>query len=310
MRILAILLLLISLAGAAHPPIQTARRTPLRKTAIVLESPKNYARRVLGYDRLTGEAVYYDPKPSVVRVDEESGKYAFKWIGYDGTEKTVIYQRPDAINAVVSARISTKGSRSNTFTYVVENLRSSGEELTSFFIQTFASHVKPTRGADVYVGEVSRNHKEFKDGYWLGYGVLNSSVVAGRSKQFKLESPAPPGLVECRVAGGARGMKGVGEDMPQELENVLPGYEIWPYGYTIGPVDKLKSLSLKKRIKYIRKRLPVFESLGWITADSVSWYQQHLRVHQIAQVFEQAAGDLKVDKVTTEVFAMIQSINQ
>jgi hypothetical protein len=308
MKLLLSLLLLISVAGAFHPSLQGANRLPLQKKQIMLEAPKNYAQRVLRYDKQTGEPVYYDPKPRVVFVDEKSGKYAFKWIGYDGKEKTVIYQRPDAINAVVIARITTTRPGNNGYTYTVQNLQSSGEELTSFFVQNFTSDIRPTKTADLYVGSVSRNDKEFKDGHWIGYGVLNSSVVPGRSIELRLESSAPPGLVQCRIAGGPRGMKGVGEDMPQELENVLPGYEAWPSGYTIGPIDKLKSMSPKKRANYIRKRLPQLHQLGWMIAEVVPWYDQNLTADNLEQVVARATEDLKAGRITSEVDAMIQSM--
>ncbi len=150
MKTLVFVLLLISATAAMHPPSQRTNRLPLQKKHIVLQAPKNYAQRFLGMDRDTGKEIYYDPKPEVVLLDEKGGKYAFKWIGYDGKEKTVIYQRPDAINAVVSARVETTGSGNSTYTYTIENLQSSGEELTSYFVQNFAAEVRPAKAADMW----------------------------------------------------------------------------------------------------------------------------------------------------------------
>ena len=297
---------LILVLGSPFSLSQKANRLSLQKKQMMLEAPKDYTQRVLRHDRQTGEAVYYDPKPRVVLIDERSGKYAFKWIGYDGKEKTVIYQRPDAIDAVVSARVATTRSGINAYTYTIQNLQSSGQELTSFFVQNFTSDIRPAKKADLYVGSVSRNEKEFRDGQWIGYGVLNSSVVPGRSIEFRLESSAPPGLVECRIAGGPRGMKGAGEEMPQELENVLPGYEIWPSGYTIGPVEKLGSFPTNKRASYIRKRLAQFQRLGWIVADLVPWYEANLRGDNLEQVFKRATADFKEGRLTSELLALIE----
>ena len=211
---------------------------------------------------------------------------------------------------MVSARIKTTGSGNRTDTYTIENLQSSGEELTSYFVQNFASGVRTAKAADVYVGSVSRNDKEFKDGQWIGYGVLNSSVVPGRSMEFRLDSSAPPGLVECRVAGGPRGMKGVGEDMPQELENILPGYEAWLSGFTIGPIDNLKTVSPAERANYLLKLLPKFKDLGWITADVLRWYEQNLNRNDPVVLYDRAEQDLKEGNITTEVLAMIHAIKQ
>ena|SRR5712692_8408213 len=310
MKVLAFFLLPILAADAIQTAPQKVDRLPLQKKQIVLQAPKNYAHRFLGMDRITGKETYYDPKPQVVLLDVKTGRYAFKWIGYDGKQKTVLYQRPDAINAVVSARIETTSSGSRTYTYTVENLQSSGEELTSFFVQNFTSETRPTKAADVYVGSVTRDDREFKDGHWIGYGVLNSSVVPGRSVEFRLESSAPPGVVECRIAGGPRGMVGVDEDMPQELENVLPGYEAWPSGYTIGPVENLKTLSPAERANYLLKLLPKFKELGWITADALPWYQQSLSRNDLGAAYNQAERDFAEGNITTEVVSMIRAINR
>ena len=106
MKILLLLILMVQLAGALSPPAQKARRLPLQKKEIALESPTNYVHRIIGYDPKTNEPVYYDPKPRVTLLDAKSGKYGLRWIGYDGKEKTIVYQRPDALEVIVSATVS------------------------------------------------------------------------------------------------------------------------------------------------------------------------------------------------------------
>jgi hypothetical protein len=310
MNIILSVILFVSLVGAAIPPFQKAGRLPMQKQEIKLEAPKRYAQRILRVDKNTGEPVYYDPKPQIMLMDRKSGKYAFKWIGYDGKEKVVIYQRPDAIDAVVSGAVMKADSGKFIYVYKVENLTSSRQEFATFVVQGFTTDVQPDRTSNIFVGPVTKNDREFKDGSWLGFAVLDSSVQPGRSIEFRLESSAPPGMVECRISGGPRGMKGVGEDMPQELENVLPGYEAWPRGFTIGPDDGLKSLPANKRINYIRKRLLHFQRLGWMATGSVSWYQENLRGDNLEAVYRQAEEDLRAGRITTEVSALIESIQQ
>jgi len=81
-------------------------RLPFQKKRIVLKSPATYEKRIIRYDSKTGASIYYDPKPRVVPLDVRSGKYGLRWIGYDGREKTIVYQRPDAIDAEISASVS------------------------------------------------------------------------------------------------------------------------------------------------------------------------------------------------------------
>src|SRR5205085_4210393 len=101
MRLLTLfaLALVMQTAGALQ-------RLPFQKKRLILQSPTSYEKRILRYDSKTGEPIYYDPKPRVVPLDVKSGKYGLRWIGYDGKEKTIIYQRPDVIDAVISASVS------------------------------------------------------------------------------------------------------------------------------------------------------------------------------------------------------------
>jgi hypothetical protein len=115
-------------------------------------------------------------------------------------------------------------------------------------------------------------------------------------------------LVGCRIHGGELGLKGVGEDMPQELENILPGYRDWPEGYTIGPVDKLKNLSLVGRAEYLLKLLPQFERLGWMTSGARQRYMENLQRKNLSEVYNSAEQDLKSGRITTEVRDMIQTL--
>jgi hypothetical protein len=313
MKYLLVSISLMLAGGAVYPAYQKVQRLPMQKKQIELKSPTGSSKQVAGYDKKTGEPIYVDPRPRIVVLDAKSGKYGLRWVGRDGNEKMIVYQRPDAIDAVVSASVSTTTSGEYTYLYNIRNLPSSGQHLSGFAVQNFASDVKARSTDDIHVGQMTNLVKEFKNGNWIRYGILSSFtplISAGRQIEFKLESSSPPGLVECRAQGGKLGMKGVGEEPPQELANVLPGYEAWPSGYTIGPVEKLKTFPPQKRAKYIRKRLLHFQRLGWMSADSLPWYQRNLRGDQLEQVYNRAAEDLKAGKITTEVLAMIQSIEE
>jgi hypothetical protein len=309
MRFLLLLVIVAQTLTATPTPSQKTRRLALQKRTIILKAPRSYANRILRLDSRTGNPVEYDPRPRVVLLDVKSGKYAFKWIGYDGNEKTVIYQRPDAFDATVSGSVSKTPSGTYLYTYAIQNLASSGQNLSGFAVQHFASDVKPQSIGNGYVGEMSKN-REMKEGNWIYFGTSNfkDAVTPGRNIELALESLAPPGLVECRAHGGVMMMIGVDEDMPQELENVLPGYEAWPRGYTIGPVENLKALSPAERANYLLKLLPKFNELGWMTADALHWYQQNLNRIDLGTISKRAGQDLGAGNITNEVLVMIQGI--
>lgn len=305
-KLALVIALLLPAAGTAYLQPAKLQRLPLSKKRLVLKSPAEYEHRIRRDER-TGKTVSYDPKPRVRLLDANSGRYAFEWIGYDGKGKRVVYQRADAIDVVVSASAQRTDSGQLVYVYKVKNLPTSGQHLAIFAAQNFSSDARPLKLNEFYVGPMS-NNKEMRHGNWIGFGALKPFITPGLEVEFRLVSSSPPGLVECSVAGGEQGMKGAGEDMPQELENALPGYEAWPRGYTIGPNENLKALSVEERVRDILLWLPQFKKLGWMTADVLPSYENSLRATDLEKVFRQTEQDLKANKITSEVHAIIQAI--
>lgn len=322
--------------AATKTSTQKVNREPLQKSGVELKSPSVYEKRI----RLeSGKQVTYDPKPRVQVVDEKAGKYEFRWIGYDGREKVIAYQRPDAIDVVVSGSVEKSTDENYIYSYVVEILPSSATYLYSFGLQNFADDTqpvqindKPTTLADLrilksfsqlpddgkprnfentmVIGEMSNAIYRFKDGNWIAFGILPEAepdVAPGSKLRLKLVSKAAPGLVGCSAVAGPRTVKGAGEHMPSELEEVMPGYEAWPSGYTVGPVASLSSLSQSQRIDYLLYRMVQFEKLGWITPPARTWYEKNLKSN-ILSAQRRAQEDLDSEQISSEVFAMIQAI--
>ena len=285
------------------------QRKPLEKQQREYKTPTNYEPRDRGYDPKTGKMITYDHKPRVEILDQKAGKYAFKWIGYDGKEKTAIFQRGDAIDVIVIAAASKTSDGRYIYKYEAQNLPSSGTSLAGLALQNFASDVKPiTPGG--FAGQMSNQIVQFKDGHWIRFGnsFFGKAFEPGEQLSVELASSSPPGLVECRAHGGESNLEGAGEEMPSALENLLPGYAEWPKGYTIGPVESLKALSLEQRIKYVLDRLPQLRMLGWMTDEAVARYQVHLKRNDLESVLNELDRDVKSEQISTEVRAIIQAI--
>jgi hypothetical protein len=289
---------------------QKIERLPFQKENATIESPENYAKRIRGTDAKTGKPVYYDPMPRVDLLDRKSGKYILRWIGYSGKEFKLIYQRPDGIDATISA-LATK-SRPDQYSYVykIKNLPVSGQFLSGFALQYFSSNIKPFAIGDGYVGPMTKGLFK-REGNWVFYGAnnFNDGIYPGQSVELKAISTSPPGLVECRIQGGTRGMIGeVEEEPPQELENVILGYEAWPRSFTIGPIDDLKGISQSEKISYLLKSLPQCHRQGWITVRTMRTYEQLSKQNNLQGIISRIESDLKADSITTEVFAIIDGM--
>ena len=105
-------------------------------------------------------------------------------------------------------------------------------------------------------------------------------------------------------------LRGVGEEMPTELANVIPGYDEFLHGYTIGPIEKLKNSSPKDYAQYIRERLTLFQKIGWLTPAARRWYEDKLGGDDSDRILKQSEQDLKTEQITTEVFAMLQNLRR
>jgi hypothetical protein len=285
-----------------------AVRVPFQRTSVVIRSPSSYLKRKTN----GGE---YDPSPKVVLTDEKAGKYEFRWVGYDGKEKVIKYQRHDALDAVVEARIETDQSGKLAYKYLVKNMPSSPAYLSGFVVQTMAKDVRdepfqPSGG--IYVGHMGNYIPAFQEGVWRRFAPLEeilADVQPGKNIEFTIVSSALPGLVRCRATGGDLISNDVGEHMPAELEASFPGYDIWASGYTIGPIDKLSTMNKIERAKYILENLTKFVEAGWMLPESSQTYRMLLDRGDLKGALKQAEGDIKIEAITQEVFTIIGHLN-
>jgi len=286
------------------------QRQPLEKQRREYKTPTNYEHRDRGYDPKTGKLVTYDHKPRVELTDEKAGKYAFKWIGYDGKEKAVVFQRGDVLDVVVSADVSKTSGHQYVYTYTAQNLPTSATYLKRLIVQNLAADVMLDKGGSFMPFTMSNTIFQFREGNWISFDDVSDDVQIdpGQQVQVRVTSSAPPGLVECR-ASIETVINGAGEEMPSALENLLPGYDDFPKGYTIGPVDYLKALSPQDRIKYVLEKLPQFHALGWITDESAATYEQLLRRGDLNQLLIRLDQDFSASQITTEVRAIIRGAN-
>jgi hypothetical protein len=296
---------IVSVCGSAITAQPVVRRLPMQKTARAMASPSAYAmgeRR----DPKTGDVVSYDPKPRVTTVDARTGLVHLTWIGADGREKVIEYHRPDAVEAVVVGDVTKTPAGVQEYEYRLQILSTSGTNLYGFAVRTFAASANPLPVAGVFIGRMTA--REFAHGTWWRYAMMPEAsplAAPGRTVVVKLPANALPGLVECRIHGGPLGMKGIGEELPQELAAKLLGYEAWPHGHTIGPDERLKALSPAQRAAKLLDWLPEFERQGWMTPERRRHYEAGARRGDVKGLASLVDADLRAQLITTEVRAIV-----
>jgi hypothetical protein len=296
-----------SLSQQAQSRVQ---RQPMEKPSpYEYKTPKSYQPRERGYDPKTGEPVTYDHKPRVEIVDAKAGKYALKWIGFDGRDRMATFYRIDAVDVVVSASVINLSPKMYQYTYEATNLRSSGTYLKFFIVQTFSTDIKPAYAGQFVHLTMSRNIKGFEKGTWIDFSDVSDHVQIdpGQSVTIQFTSPDPPGLVECR-AGAESIVDGSDEDVPADLYSLLRGYDEYLHGWTIGPTNELKYLSAAEKAKYLLQRLPQFRKVGWMTEQAFRQYDEDLKNGNLNPILSRIDEDLKTEQITSEVLAILQAM--
>ena len=283
-----------------------AERKPFQKRNLVLKSPENYVKRELENGK------EYDHKPTVKLVDEKNGIYEFSWIGYDRKKKIVKYQREDAIEAVVEARVEKSTDDKLTYKYLIKNLPTSPTYLHRFVVQTITSDAKPIKMVNVFEGQMGNNIPEYKEGSWkvfsLNSEVFPPRVVPGKDIEFSFVSSALPGIVGCRASAGLGYTIGLGEEMPSILDSMVP-FDLSAKGFTIGPIDKLAAMNKPERAKYVLENLGKFQEAGWLSFGSAEIYRSLLERDDLDGALVQAKKDLEKEFITSEVFHIIEGLN-
>ena len=262
-------------AVVSQTPIDVKRR-PLEMVEFEITSPAPYALR-LRRDSAQTEPIEFDPELSIRRVDEGSGRYFLEWRGSGGERKRMEYVRPDTVEVVVAASVGPGTLKKYRYHYELRNSKNSAQYMSGFFIQTLASDViaKPMK-ENAYVGHMGKHIPQFSHGTWVSFGKSNfgDEVQPGVISSVWIESDSPPGPVYCRVHGGPMKMIGIGEELPLEIGDVLPGYESWPIGITIGPSEEFAGLEFEDRVHYLDKWFNAITLLGWAKPSVIGQYRQ------------------------------------
>jgi hypothetical protein len=306
------LVVLVTAAVVSAEAQQLPVRTPLERSDVALVSPTTYLKRTRT-DPRTGIAAEYDPQPRFVAVDSARGLYRMQWVGYDGKTKSILYERPDKLDAIVVADANRLPSGIYRYRFQIQVQSQSKQPLHHFVVQTFSSEAAPVKQPGVSAGTTNTRVGAFANGAWFMFSVARTLLPQsgpGRTIAFEMDSKAPPGLVDCRASGVQGGLDGAGEEPPAELFDALPGYNAWLRGRTIGPTAALATQSRAQQLAQFREWLPQFERAGWLSATRRQHYDQIAARGDSRALMSDVASDLKNGTTTSEVAAIVRGFNQ
>ncbi len=283
-------------------------RMPFQKSLHVIKQPRKV-------DRTIEYGKSYKSNTRVVEVDRETGKYEFRWMGIDGKEKMLPYQRPDAIHALVKANVEEIKDGKFIYNYDFKVLDTSPIYFRNFIVQTFGTSLEVLNldKERILFGKMS-NVYEFSEGLWWSWGYMGSEkdrIHGGGSLKFHFSSDNPPGVTYCKAGGGEYGITTeIAEDPPSELEDEIPINTDLARGYTLGPDARLKKFSPPDKIKYLLDSLPKFQEAGWMSEGTAKNYGQILKRNDLKGAFEKAKKDFANEFISNEVFQIIEGLSQ
>lgn len=210
--------------------------------------------------------------------DEATGNFLLQWNGLDGKRKTIVYRPATRLHAVVVAQVERdatgKGFR---YVYAARNLPASQRELQSLYIETKATADSvESPGADWGYSrpltQVVQKALDVESGWaWSYTAEGRQGLLPGESDRgFAYHSEGLPGIVRC-FARQRAGMKGVGEEPPEELMAALDPFSwVMPNGVTVGPVAPLERIEPSEFLKNIDAMIDVSVQQGWILSPSLA----------------------------------------
>ncbi len=100
-------------------------------------------------------------------------------------------------------------------------------------------------------------------------------------------------------------MVGVGEEMPHELEDLLPRYSSWPQGVTIGPATRPPNASESSRPGNLETAWKQIAEAGWAPESVIDRYRALVEADNRESLQRATERDLKDNVITSEVVALL-----
>lgn len=266
--------LLIVLALAVSDAV--AQRTPLTHVDLTrIDYPLGGSRERFNAATKKWEKYSLEQK---IAYEDKTGDFLLQWNGLDGKRKTIAYRPATRLYVTLVARIEKNPSNGALrYTYAVRNLPNSQRELQALYVETKAAVVDVkspdgTWGHSAPFTDYLTNVLKAEAGWtWARTASEKPGLLPGEGTYgFSFQSEGLPAPVKC-FAANRRGMKGIGEDPPEELMAALdPVTWFIPSGITVGPVAPPENLEPAAHLRNVRQMVDVAVQQGWILSPAVA----------------------------------------
>lgn len=260
-------ILLLAAVAVALPACVHAQRRPLEVQPLtrIVHEPTGPGFR---YDPAREALVEYavDGKIEFLRA---SGTFLLSWTGSDGSRKEILYEPPNKLSAVIVAEVTFDSQTGlYTYSYTVTNLTSSAQKLKAVYIE--GVHIDEAFRPDhtwYSVGFTPFLKTTFATDGWMwartrgSNGIVPGETVTG----FKFTSRRAPGIVTSYIEGWRPALRGVGEDLPEELHAAINRvYFRLPAGLTIGPASSNVPQTVRAQLESLLSLLNEAERQSWL----------------------------------------------
>lgn len=212
-----------------------------------------------------------------ITYEEKTGNFLLRWTGADGRRKTVVYAPATRLNAQVAARVEyLPDLRGYRYLYQVSNLPTSQRKLHTFYVEAQAPVEKVGAPDDSWgysrpLTDYLQAQLEVKAGWaWSQTREGREGLTPGENAAgFSFVSAGLPAVMKCYIRHHAY-MKGVGEELPEELHAAIDrvAWKI-PSGVTVGPATPPEPFHPAVFVRRILEMVDVSAKQGWIESPKV-----------------------------------------
>ena len=161
------------------------------------------------------DQVIFEDGPNQIILETATRDYLVRYVGDDGTLKTIRWTPPTNIDASVQSRFKLAGNDAVRYTYTIQNNKSSPQSIVSAKVLVGAADEKAVAAPDSWEIDVVKNYKEGATDYWIHWSQYRTGLPSGqRQGGYAVVKSDLPGMGHLWLRG-ASSMIGFSDEGPR-----------------------------------------------------------------------------------------------